>query len=147
MSEYKVVVKEVTSVIWRDVDKAAQELARDVSADLASGWEVQGGIASIQAGTGVYLIQALQRRRVLIVPRRADDPQALRARRTRNQVGCCNHAYPAGLVSCTRCSLYHPSLRAGRSATAPEGLDCAGLHNRVSHVAAFWLRITALDLI
>ena len=63
MSEYKVVVKEVTSVIWRDVDKAAQELSRDVNADLASGWEVQGGIASIQAGTGVYLIQALQRRR------------------------------------------------------------------------------------
>lgn len=63
MSEYKVVVKEVTSVIWRDVDKAAQELARDVNTDLASGWEVQGGIASIQAGTGVYLIQALQRRR------------------------------------------------------------------------------------
>jgi hypothetical protein len=63
MSEYKVVVKEVTSVIWRDVDKASQELARDVNADLASGWEPQGGIASIQAGTGVYLIQALQRRR------------------------------------------------------------------------------------
>jgi hypothetical protein len=63
MSEYKVVVKEVTSVIWRDVEKASQELARDVNTDLASGWEPQGGIASIQAGTGVYLIQALQRRR------------------------------------------------------------------------------------
>ena len=36
MSDYKVVVKEVTNVIWRDVEKA---------------------------GTGVYLIQALQRRR------------------------------------------------------------------------------------
>jgi hypothetical protein len=63
MADYKVVAKEVTSVIWRDVEKAAQELARDVTAELAAGWEPQGGIASIQAGTGVYLIQALSRRR------------------------------------------------------------------------------------
>jgi len=63
MSEYKVIAKEVTSIIWRDVEKAAQELASDVNAQLASGWEPQGGIASIQAGTGVYLIQALSRRR------------------------------------------------------------------------------------
>jgi hypothetical protein len=63
MSDYKVVVKEVTSVVWRDVDKAAKELASDVSAELSSGWEPQGGIASIQAGTGVYLIQALVRRK------------------------------------------------------------------------------------
>ena len=63
MSEYKVIVKEVTSVVWRDVEKAAQELGTAVSAELASGWEPQGGIASIQAGTGVYLIQAVARRR------------------------------------------------------------------------------------
>lgn len=63
MAEYKVIAKEVTSVIWRDVEKAAQELAKDVNTDLGAGWEPQGGIASIQAGTGVYLIQALQRRR------------------------------------------------------------------------------------
>jgi len=63
MFEYKVIAKEVTSVIWRDVHKAAQELTAEVNADLASGWEPQGGIASIQAGTGVYLIQALARRR------------------------------------------------------------------------------------
>ena len=62
MSDYKVVAKEVTSVIWRDVDKAAKELAAEVNAELSSGWEPQGGIASIQAGTGVYLIQALSRR-------------------------------------------------------------------------------------
>jgi hypothetical protein len=62
MPQYKVVAKEVTSVVWRDVDKAAQELTDQVNAGLSSGWEPQGGIASIQAGTGVYLIQALARR-------------------------------------------------------------------------------------
>jgi hypothetical protein len=59
MSEYKIITKEVGSIVWRDVQKAAQELAREVSAELASGWKPQGGIASIQAGTGVYLLQAL----------------------------------------------------------------------------------------
>jgi len=62
MSEYKVIAKEVTSIVWRDVHKAAQELTSDVNAELSSGWEPQGGIASIQAGTSVYLIQALARR-------------------------------------------------------------------------------------
>jgi len=45
------------------VQKAAQELATEVNAELSAGWEPQGGIASIEAGTGVYLIQALSRRR------------------------------------------------------------------------------------
>jgi hypothetical protein len=63
MSEYRVIVKEVTSVVWRDVNKAAEELATEVNAALASGWEPQGGLASIEAGTGVYLIQALAKRR------------------------------------------------------------------------------------
>ena len=62
MSEYKVIVKEVTSVVWRDVSKAAHELGGDVSTGLSSGWEPQGGVASIQAGTSVYLIQALIKR-------------------------------------------------------------------------------------
>ena len=62
MTEYKVVAKEVTSVVWRDVHKAAQELASEVNGELSSGWEPQGGIASIQAGAGVYLIQALAKR-------------------------------------------------------------------------------------
>jgi hypothetical protein len=52
MSEYKVIAKEVTSVVWRDVSKAAEELAREVNAELSSGWEPQGGVASIEAGTG-----------------------------------------------------------------------------------------------
>ena len=62
MSEYKVVVREVTSVIWRDVEKAAKEMTGEINAALASGWEPQGGIASIQAGSGVYLIQAMVKR-------------------------------------------------------------------------------------
>jgi hypothetical protein len=63
MAEYKVIAREVTTVVWRDVQKATQELAVDVNAELAAGWDPQGGIASVQAGTGVYLIQALSRRR------------------------------------------------------------------------------------
>ena len=63
MSEYKVIVKEVKSVIWRDVERAALELSQEVSAELTAGWEPQGGVASIEAGTGVYLIQAIARRR------------------------------------------------------------------------------------
>jgi hypothetical protein len=63
MSEYKVIAKEVTSVLWRDVNKAAQDLASEVNAELQAGWEPQGGIASIEAGSGVYLIQALAKRR------------------------------------------------------------------------------------
>ena len=63
MSEYRVITKEVTSIVWRDVDKAAKELANEVTAELSAGWEPQGGIASVQAGTSVYLIQALSRRR------------------------------------------------------------------------------------
>jgi hypothetical protein len=63
MSAYKVIVKEVTSVVWRDVNKAAEELAAEVNTELSSGWELQGGVASIQAGTGVYLIQALAKHR------------------------------------------------------------------------------------
>ena len=61
--EYKLVVREVTSVVWRDVDKAAQDLASDVNALGPSGWEPQGGVASVAAGTGVYLIQAVFKRR------------------------------------------------------------------------------------
>lgn len=63
MSEYKVLAKEVPSVLWRDVQKAAKELAREVNDELSSGWQPQGGIASVQAGTGVYLLQALAKHR------------------------------------------------------------------------------------
>ena len=62
MPEYKVIAKEVGSVVWRDVEKAAQELGVEITALQSSGWEPQGGIASVQAGTGVHLLQALVKR-------------------------------------------------------------------------------------
>ena len=61
MSEYKLLAKEVSSIVWRDVQKAALELAQEVNEELSAGWVSQGGVASIQAGTGVYLLQALSR--------------------------------------------------------------------------------------
>jgi hypothetical protein len=62
MAEYKVLAKEVTSVVWRDVNKAAQELGAEVTHMISGGWEAQGGIASIEAGTSVYLLQAIVKR-------------------------------------------------------------------------------------
>ena len=62
MAEYKVIAKDVGSVIWRDVERAAQELGAEVTRQQGAGWEPQGGIASIQAGTGVHLLQALVKR-------------------------------------------------------------------------------------
>ena len=62
MAEYKVMVKEVTSVVWRDVQKAGQELSADVNQMISEGWDPQGGIASIEAGTSCYLLQALIKR-------------------------------------------------------------------------------------
>jgi len=62
MAEYKVISKEVTSVIWRDVEKAGQELGAEVTRLASEGWEPQGGIASIEAGTTVYLLQAVFKR-------------------------------------------------------------------------------------
>jgi hypothetical protein len=63
MSGYKVIAKEVTSIVWRDVAKAAQELATEVNTEVESGWQPQGGISSIQAGASVYLLQAMTRTR------------------------------------------------------------------------------------
>lgn len=62
MAEYKVMAKEVTSIVWRDVDKASQELSAEVNHMISGGWEPQGGIASIEAGSSVYLLQALVKR-------------------------------------------------------------------------------------
>ncbi len=62
MAEYKVMVKEVTTVFSRDIDKAVRELTDEVNAELRAGWEPQGGIASIEAGTGVFFIQAMSKR-------------------------------------------------------------------------------------
>ena len=62
MTEYKVIVKKISNLVWRDVGKAAQGLTEEVSSHISSGWEPQGGIASVMTGSSVYLIQAVVRR-------------------------------------------------------------------------------------
>jgi hypothetical protein len=44
-------VKRIDSVIARNVDKAAKDLARQVADQLSSGWEPCGGVAIGSAGT------------------------------------------------------------------------------------------------
>jgi len=61
--EYKIVVKKVTNALLRDVDKAAEQLARDVNKLAALGWEPSGGVAVGSAGTAPYLLQAMVKRR------------------------------------------------------------------------------------
>ena len=51
MSEYKVIAKEVTSVVWRDVQKAA-ELAIEVNAELSAGREPQGVSPALKVAPG-----------------------------------------------------------------------------------------------
>jgi hypothetical protein len=62
MPEYKVIAKAVSTFIWRDVQKAVEELSAEVNAEIPAGWEPHGGIASVQAGAGVYVLQALVKR-------------------------------------------------------------------------------------
>jgi hypothetical protein len=63
MTEYKVVMAEVTSLVWRDVGKAAEALSKEVMNHIEAGWEPQGGIATVPTGTTIYLIQAVIKRR------------------------------------------------------------------------------------
>jgi hypothetical protein len=51
-----------TGVVWRDLHRAAQELTGEVNAEISAGWKPPGDIASIEPGTGAYLIQALTKR-------------------------------------------------------------------------------------
>lgn len=61
MMEYRVVVQNISSVFTRDVDKASAELSAQVNALLAEGWKPQGGLSTVQAGAGIYLLQAMTR--------------------------------------------------------------------------------------
>ena len=60
--EYKVIVKKVGG-LSRNVDKAAEELMREVGEHIARGWEPAGGVAMGVAGTAPYLVQAVIKRR------------------------------------------------------------------------------------
>jgi hypothetical protein len=63
MMEYKVISTKVTNILRPDLAKAAANMTRDVTEQLSSGWEPQGGITSIALGTSVYLLQAMVKRR------------------------------------------------------------------------------------
>lgn len=59
--EYRVTHVDVGSMVSRDVAKAATELAERVNELLAQGWSPVGGVSSVEAGTGIYLLQAVVR--------------------------------------------------------------------------------------
>lgn len=59
--DYQVVVQDVGSMLNRDVDKAAAEIATRVQALTAQGWTPQGGLATVEAGGGIFLLQAMVR--------------------------------------------------------------------------------------
>lgn len=59
MKEYKVVFQDITSIISRDLPKAVDELQLQVNALIREGWMPQGGLATVQAGASIYLLQAM----------------------------------------------------------------------------------------
>jgi hypothetical protein len=61
--EYQIVTQKVTNALVRNVNKAAEELTRQVNERLKSGWEPVGGVQMGSAGTAPYLMQALVKRR------------------------------------------------------------------------------------
>jgi hypothetical protein len=60
--EYRIVIGEVKNLFIRDVEKAAADLTEEMNRLMKEGWEPQGGISNILAGTGVYMIQAAVKR-------------------------------------------------------------------------------------
>ena len=56
-------VKRVTNVVLRDIDKAAEQLVMEVNTLTSMGWEPVGGVAIGDAGTTPYLLQAMIKRR------------------------------------------------------------------------------------
>jgi hypothetical protein len=61
MKEYQVVFQEITSIINRDLPKAAGELKAQVNLLIDDGWTAQGGLATVHAGGSIYLLQAMIR--------------------------------------------------------------------------------------
>lgn len=61
MSEYKVVTQDTGSIMSRNVVQAAIDLADQVQQLQRDGWTPLGGVASIEAGTSIYLLQAMVR--------------------------------------------------------------------------------------
>ena len=61
MSEYKVLFQDITSIVNRDLPKAVDGLESQVNSLIDAGWRVQGGLATVQAGGSIYLLQAMTR--------------------------------------------------------------------------------------
>jgi hypothetical protein len=61
MSNYRVVYQDITSIISRDLPKAVEELQAQVNSLIDNGWIPQGGLATVHAGAGIYLLQAMTR--------------------------------------------------------------------------------------
>ena len=61
MKEYKVVYQDITSMINRDLPKAVDGLQTQINALIGEGWVAQGGLATVQAGGSIYLLQAMVR--------------------------------------------------------------------------------------
>ncbi len=61
MSEYRVITQDVGSMMSRDVVQGATDLAIQVNQLIKEGWAPIGGISSVEAGTGIYLLQAIGR--------------------------------------------------------------------------------------
>jgi hypothetical protein len=61
MSEYKILTQDIGSIMSRDVVQAAADMTEQVNQHLKDGWTPIGGLATVQAGTGIYLLQALGR--------------------------------------------------------------------------------------
>lgn len=61
MKEYTVVYQDITSVLTRDLPKAAEGLEAQVNQLIGEGWAAQGGLATVHAGANIYLLQAMTR--------------------------------------------------------------------------------------
>ena len=59
--EYKLIVFPVPGVVTRDVRKATSEFAKEITAQIALGWEPVGGVAV--SSHDVHLLQAMVKRR------------------------------------------------------------------------------------
>ena len=61
MNEYKIVFQDITSMLTRDLPSAVDGLQTQVNQLIVAGWRIQGGLATVQAGGSIYLMQALVR--------------------------------------------------------------------------------------
>lgn len=61
MKEYRVITQDVGSMMSRDVVQGAMDLSVKMNQLIQEGWTPIGGVSSVEAGTGIYLLQAVGR--------------------------------------------------------------------------------------